>query len=172
MGTIFLRMARYIYAQIGGTCVMNKIVFSIWPYRGVRVILALLFLWAGVVKLLDPDSFAIILEAFDLLPYSWIMPIAVGLPILEILAGIGLLFDVRGSLATVTGLLLLFMAVLGYGVWLGLDIDCGCFGPGDPEGEAYKGLRPALYRDLVMLAGVAYLYVWRFRRSSGPLKES
>ncbi len=94
------------------------------------------------------------------------MPIAIGLPILEILAAIGLLFDVRGSLAVVAGLLVLFLAILGYGVWLGLDIDCGCFGPGDPEGEAYKGLRPALYRDLVMLTGVAYLYVWRFRQSS------
>lgn len=145
---------------------MDKILFSIWPYRGVRIILALIFLWAGVVKILDPDAFAIILEAFDLLPYSWIMPVAVVLPILEILAAIGLLFDVRGSLAAVTGLLIIFLAVLGYGVWLGLDIDCGCFGPGDPEGEAYKGLRPALYRDLVMMAGVAYLYVWRFWRSS------
>jgi uncharacterized membrane protein YphA (DoxX/SURF4 family) len=146
---------------------MHKIFLSIWPYRGIRIILALIFLWAGAVKILDPDSFAIILEAFDLLPYTWVMPVAVGLPILEILAAIGLLFDVRGSLTAVAGLLILFLAVLGYGVWLGLDIDCGCFAPGDPEGEAYKGLRPALYRDLVMLACVAYLYVWRFWRFSG-----
>ena len=145
---------------------MDKIVFSIWPYRGVRIILAVIFLWAGVVKILDPDSFAIILEAYELLPNSWIMPVAVGLPALEILAAIGLLFDLRGSLVVVTGLLVLFLAILSYGIWLGLDIDCGCFGPGDPEGEAYKGLRPALYRDIVLLAGVAYLYVWRLRRSS------
>jgi len=146
---------------------MDKIVFSIWPYRGVRLILAVIFLWAGIVKILDPDSFAVILEAFDLLPYTWIMPVAVGLPVLEILAAIGLLFDVRGSLPAVTGLLVLFLVILGYGIWLGLDIDCGCFGPGDPEGEAYKGLRPALYRDIVMLAGVAYLYIWRMKRLSG-----
>lgn len=151
---------------------MDKILFSIWPYRGVRIILALIFLWAGVVKILDPDAFAIILEAFDLLPDAWIMPVAVVLPILEILAAIGLLFDARGSLAAVAGLLILFLAVLGYGVWLGLDIDCGCFGPGDPEGEAYKGLRPALYRDLVIMAGVAYLYAWRFWRSSDRSKGS
>ena len=144
---------------------MDKIVFSIWPYRGVRLILAVIFLWAGIIKILDPDSFAIILEAFNLLPDAWIMPVAVGLPTLEILAAIGLLFDVRGSLTTVAGLLLLFLAILSYGIWLGLDIDCGCFGPGDPEGEAYQGLRPAFYRDIVMLVGVAYLYAWRLRRS-------
>jgi hypothetical protein len=131
------------------------------------LILAVIFLWAGIIKILDPDSFAIILEAFDLLPYTWIMPVAVGLPVLEILAAIGLLFDVRGSLPAVTGLLVLFLVILGYGIWLGLDIDCGCFGPGDPEGEAYKGLRPALYRDIVMLAGVAYLYIWRMKRLFG-----
>jgi uncharacterized membrane protein YphA (DoxX/SURF4 family) len=145
---------------------MDKIVFSIWPYRGIRMILAIIFLWAGVIKILDPDSFSIILEAFNLLPDAWIMPVAVGLPALEILAAIGLLFDVRGSLTTVAGLLFLFLAILSYGIWLGLDIDCGCFGPGDPEGEAYKGLRPALYRDIVMLVGVAYLYIWRVRRTS------
>ena len=150
---------------------MDKILFSIWPYRGVRVILAVIFLWAGAVKILDPDSFAIILEAFNLLPYAWIMPVAVGLPVLEILAAIGLLFDVRGSLTAVTGLLVLFLVILGYGIWLGLDIDCGCFGPGDPEGEAYKGLRPALYRDIFMLAGVAYLFIWRFRRASIRLES-
>jgi hypothetical protein len=44
---------------------------------------------------------------------------------------------------------------------LGLDIDCGCFGPEDPESRAYGGLRTALYRDLAMAAGVAYLYWWR-----------
>ena len=145
---------------------MDKIVFSIWPYRGVRTILAIIFLWAGVVKIFDRDAFAIILEAYKFLPDTWIMPVAVGLPAIEILAAIGLLFDVRGSLTTVTALLFLFLAILSYGIWLELDIDCGCFGPGDPEGEAYKGLRPALYRDLVMLAGAAYLYVWRVRRSS------
>jgi len=136
------------------------------------VIIALIFMWAGVVKIQDPNSFAIVLEAFDLLPFTWTMPIAVGLPILEILAAIGLWFNVRGSLTTVAGLLVLFLAVLSYGVWLGLDIDCGCFSPGDPEGEAYEGLRPALYRDLVMLAGVAYLYLWRFRRASVRSKGS
>jgi uncharacterized membrane protein YphA (DoxX/SURF4 family) len=150
---------------------MDKILFSIWPYRGVRVILAVIFLWAGAVKILDPDSFAIILEAFNLLPNAWIMPVAVGLPVLEILAAIGLLIDVRGSLAAVTGLLVLFLVILGYGIWLGLDIDCGCFGPGDPEGEAYKGLRPALYRDIVMMAGVVYLYIWRIRRSSSRIES-
>ncbi|MEJ2158353.1 MAG: DoxX family protein, partial [Desulfobacteraceae bacterium] len=62
-------------------------------------------------------------------------------------------------------LLLLFMMVLGYGIWLGLDVDCGCFAAGDPEGGAYHGLRPALYRDAVMLAGMGYLILWKRRQN-------
>jgi hypothetical protein len=81
-----------------------------------------------------------------------------GCRLLEVIAGIGLLFDIRGSLALITGLLVLFMVVLGYGIWMGLDVDCGCFGPEDPEAEAFHGLRLSLFRDLVMMAGV-FLYM-------------
>jgi hypothetical protein len=89
------------------------------------------------------------------------MPVAIGLPLLEVTAGIGLMFDIRGSLALIAGLLLLFIALLGYGIWMGLDVDCGCFGPEDPEAAAFHGLRLSLFRDLVMMAGVIFLYGWR-----------
>jgi hypothetical protein len=89
---------------------------------------------------------------------------------LEVTAGIGLLFDIRGSLALIAGLLLLFMVVLGYGIWMGLDVDCGCFGPEDPEAEAFHGLRLSLFRDLVMMGGVFITYGlrrYRFIRPAG-----
>jgi len=62
-----------------------------------------------------------------------------------------------------------FMSILGYGIHMGLDVDCGCFSAEDPEAEAFHGLRSALYRDLVMAAGIGYLYLWRFIRSAGPI---
>jgi hypothetical protein len=94
--------------------------------------------------------------------------VAIGLPLLEVIAGFGLLFDIRGSLAVITGLLVLFMVVLGYGIWMGLDVDCGCFGPEDPEAEAFHGLRLSLFRDMVMLAGVIFMYGWRRYRAIRP----
>ena len=144
--------------------------FSIWPYRLIRVGLAAVFLWAGVAKLLDPQSFARIIDAYGLVPEALIMPVAVGLPTLEVIAGIGLLFDIRGSLTIIAGLLVMFIGILAYGIWLGLDIDCGCFGAGDPEGHPHHGLRSAVYKDLLMMAGVAYLYLWRYRRSERPVR--
>ena len=134
------------------------------------MILAGIFLWSGIAKLLAPASFAVIIEAFGLIPESWAMPVALVLPALEVFAAVGLLLDIRGSLAIVSGMLVLFMAILLYGIQLGLDIDCGCFGPHDPESRAFHSLRPALYRDFVMMAGVIYLYVWRRVRSIQPIQ--
>lgn len=134
------------------------------------MILAAIFLWSGVAKLLAPASFAVIIEAFGLIPESGVMPVAVVLPALEVVAAVGLLMDIRGSLAVVSGLLIVFMAILLYGIQMGLDIDCGCFGPQDPESEAFHSLRPALYRDLLMMAGVIYLYVWRYFWAVKPIR--
>jgi uncharacterized membrane protein YphA (DoxX/SURF4 family) len=149
---------------------LRQIVLSDWIYRIVRLVYVVLFLYAGVNKLLSPKAFATVIDAFGLVPDPLIMPIAFALPILEIVAALGLLFDVRGSLGLVTGLLVFFMAVVSYGIWMGLDIDCGCFGPGDLEGEAYRGLRPAFYRNIVLMAGIAYLYSWRFIRAVKPVR--
>ncbi len=144
--------------------------FSSWLYFLVRLAFAAIFFWSGLTKLLDPVSFAVVVDAFGLMPESWIMPAAVGLSILEVAAAAGLLLDVRGSLTLTAGMLVLFMAVLAYGLWLGLDVDCGCFGPDDPEGKAFHGLRPALYRDMVMMTGIFYLYMHRFRRAATPIR--
>ena len=131
-----------------------------------RWILATLFIWAGCTKLADLQAFGAIIRDFGIVPEMSVMPIAIILPILEVVAAIGLIFDVRGSLAVITVLLSLFIVILGYGIWLGLDIDCGCFGPEDPESIAYNGLRSAFYRDLAMMAVIFHLYFWRFRKTT------
>lgn len=106
------------------------------------------------------------------MPDPWVLPTAICLSIFELLVGIGLLFDMQWALGLITALLVLFMVVLGYGLWMGLDVDCGCFGPNDPEGEAFHGLRPALYRDGIMLAAAVSLFWVRWQRGIRPLKIS
>jgi uncharacterized membrane protein YphA (DoxX/SURF4 family) len=142
---------------------------SIWIYRGLRWGLALVFFYAGAVKLADPESFAVIIQAYGLVPDAMLWPVAIALPALEVLAAIGLFMDLRGSLAVITVLLAIFVAVLSYGVWMGLDVDCGCFGPEDPEGRAYAGIRAALYRDIVLAGGILLLYGWRYRYRAEPM---
>jgi uncharacterized membrane protein YphA (DoxX/SURF4 family) len=131
-----------------------------WTYKIIRWALSAVFIYAGGTKLLEPEIFAVLIAAYGIVPKGFIMPVAIGLPLLEVTAGIGLLFDIRGSLALITGLLLLFIVVLGYGISMGLDVDCGCFGPEDPEAEAFHGLRLSVFRNLVMMTGVFFIYGW------------
>jgi uncharacterized membrane protein YphA (DoxX/SURF4 family) len=132
-----------------------------WSYAIVRVGLALSFLAAGVIKILNPMTFAVTVDAFGILPGPLVMPVAILLPAAEILGALALIADIRGSLGLITLMLLAFITVLAYGLHMGLDIDCGCYGPGDPEAEAYAGIRGALWRDVLMLACAAALYAWR-----------
>lgn len=141
-----------------------------WLYRIARWALGAIFIYSGVTKLLTPRVFAVLIDAYGIVPEDLLMAVAVILPTLEVLAGVGLIFDIRGSLAVITGLLMLFVVILGYGIRLGLDVDCGCFGPEEPEAEAFHGLRLALYRDMAMLAAVAFLYGWRRYRRVQPRK--
>jgi rhodanese-related sulfurtransferase/uncharacterized membrane protein YphA (DoxX/SURF4 family) len=145
---------------------------SLWAYRLIRWSLFVVFLHAGATKLADPKAFAALIDAYGIVPDPLLMPLAIGLPLLEVVAAIGLVADIRGSLAAISGMLAIFMAILIYGIRMGLDVDCGCFGPEDIEARAYHGLREALCRDLVMAAGIVYLYEWRYIRSAGPLELS
>jgi uncharacterized membrane protein YphA (DoxX/SURF4 family) len=141
---------------------LSSIFISSLPYQLIRWILSIVFLYSGISKLFDPRAFGVIIEAYGLMPEEWVMPVAIALPLLEVVTAVGLIWDVRGSLAVISGLLILFMLILGYGIHMGLDIDCGCFGPDDPEHRGFSSLRPALYRDILMLLGIIYLYGWRY----------
>jgi len=146
-----------------------KIVSSRRLYVFVRIGLAALFLYGGAVKLMDPGAFARVIDAYGLVPEAMLPFVAVSLPILEVAAGLALLLDRREGLAVITGLLLLFVAVLGYGVWQDLDVDCGCFS--QEELASRDGLRNALYRDIFLVGVVIpFLYLSRWMRK--PLTEN
>ena len=142
--------------------------FMDWGYRLCCWTLGLVFIYAGSTKLLAPQVFAVLIEAYGIVPDGLLLPVAVVLPALEVAAGIGLLLDVRGGLAAIAGMLALFLLILGYGLHLGLDVDCGCFGPEDPEAQAFHGLRTAFHRDLIMAAGIFFAYGWRRYRGIVP----
>lgn len=143
-----------------------------WLYNILRFLIGGVFIYAGGIKILAPQSLAVLIEAYGIVPEGLLRPVAIILPALELAAGIGLVLDMQGSLAAIAGLLMLFAAVLAYGIWMGLDVDCGCFGPDDPEAEAFHGLRLSLWRDLAMCAGVAFIYAWRRYRAEKKIALS
>jgi uncharacterized membrane protein YphA (DoxX/SURF4 family) len=127
-----------------------------WAYHVLRVGLGGIFIYAGVVKLFQTQAFAHSLAQFDLLPDALVPVVALGLPALELLAGLGLVLQVRGSLAVIFSLLLIFLAVLGYAILLDLDIDCGCFLL--EEIGARNSVKAAFWRDLLLVVATFFLF--------------
>jgi len=138
-------------------------------YRAGRLGLGAVFIWAGLAKLGDVTGFADIISAYDLVPQSWLAPTAIGLPLLEVAAGLGLALDIPGALGTVLALLLLFISVLWFGVLKDLDVDCGCFSMDDLAEQG--ALRAAMFRDIVMAAVAVYLVWWRRTVPMGALRH-
>lgn len=118
---------------------------------------------AGVPKLLAPDDFAEVVGAYGLVPDMLVFPAAVVLPLAELLAAFLLIRGKRSGLWLAAALMLLFITVLSYGIWLGLDIDCGCFGPEDIEHKAFSGLRTALARDMLLCLPLLYCFWYTYR---------
>lgn len=129
----------------------------------VRVGLGLVFVYAGIVKLLDPKAFARIISQYNLIPSALLPVAAIGLPALELLAGIGLILSIRGSLSLTFSFLVFFVTVLWYGILNDLDVDCSCFSVEDLKNQA--GLWQAFYRDLIMIGAVLFLYLSRWLQS-------
>jgi len=122
---------------------------------------------AGVNKLIQLDIFVMILEVYAgdapwHTPHAQLRPAAIFLSLLECVTGLGLIFDWRGFLTLVTVEMVFFIGVLLFAIWLGLDVDCGCFVLHDPNEPVHDGLKPALYRDLGLLVSIGYLFYWRY----------
>ncbi|OGD14305.1 MAG: hypothetical protein A2V76_10410 [Candidatus Aminicenantes bacterium RBG_16_63_14] len=95
-----------------------------------RLVLGGLFVYAGVVKALDPLDFAQNIRNYDIVGQSLSFIAAVVLPWLEILAGLALAAGVwkRASALVISGLLVFFIVLTLVTIVRGLDVDCGCFG--------------------------------------------
>jgi uncharacterized membrane protein YphA (DoxX/SURF4 family) len=116
-----------------------------------RIALAALFFYAGVVKAGSSQEFAIALLPFTFVPPEWTMPLALALAWIEILAAILLLLPRVFPLgaALVCALCLLFIGVIAWALWNGIIISCGCFGADDSP-SAWKMLL-AIGRDILLL---------------------
>jgi putative oxidoreductase len=135
------------------------------PILALRVILGVVFLYAGISKAINPATFKTDLAAFRLLPEFALAPMAFYLPYLELLVGASLVIGIlySGGLLLTGGLLAGFFAFLISAWYRGLDISCGCFGR-DGDGSSVEA---ALLRNLV-LAAIWAVLVWRFLRKNVP----
>jgi uncharacterized membrane protein YphA (DoxX/SURF4 family) len=117
----------------------------------VRMALGTVFIYASWGKILHPGQFAQAVANYQILPAALVNPVALILPWLEMVCGIGLLIGLiaRGSALIVAGLMMIFIVALGYSLIRGLDIQCGCF---SLKVQNSAPLYLDMLRDLALLA--------------------
>lgn len=123
-----------------------------------RLFLGGLFIVSGTIKLLDLNAFADIIDAFEILPKGLCFGFAACLSTMEVVSGIAAIAGSRYGYAVIGVMLVGFIVVLGYAIGMGYDIDCGCFGPEDPESVAFSGLKVSFFRDIILIGITAYLF--------------
>lgn len=101
-----------------------------------RMVIALVFIYAGAEKISDPKSFSQAIYNYRLFPSEIINLFAIIIPWLELFSGILLLFGicVKENSAIIGTLLFIFIVLILISMIRGLDINCGCFGKGSPVG--------------------------------------
>jgi len=147
---------------------MNR--FQWFLYHLVRLSLALVFVYAGAVKIQDVVAFAGHVAAYQILPYAMNYLVAATLPYVEFLTGVLLLLNVRvrPALVVIGGMTLIFMVALVSVLLRGLDIDCGCF---DPAGGQDVSAGMALLRDVGLMVLVVLTWWLRSVLMAGSAKR-
>lgn len=125
-----------------------------------RLVLGAVFVYAAWLKLKEPwQLFAMAVDAYGLLPQWAVIVVARALPWVELVLG-GLLIAglwLRVSSTALSLILLGFFALMVRSYAAGMQIDCGCFGAGEP-------ISPwTLLRDGSLLLGALVLTAsaWR-----------
>jgi len=97
-----------------------------------RIILGFVFLYASFDKILDPGSFAIAIQNYQLIPMSLSNMVAIFLPWCEFYCAIFLLIGWwhKPAALLVSIMNIIFIVALALAYLRGLNIDCGCFGTG------------------------------------------
>ncbi len=128
-----------------------------------RVVLGAIFIYAAWMKLREPWAlFAMAIDSYQVLP-TWAVELAArGLPWLELLLGVLLITGVWRGAATAAAsvLLTVFFGMMIRAMLKGMQIDCGCFGPGERLSWV------TLLRDGALLASSVFVTAMAWGRTA------
>ena len=98
--------------------------------RILNLVVGAIFIYAGILKVVDPVQFARDIDNYKMLPWPATVALALYLPWLEILCGLALIIRRlhRGAVLLLIGLTIAFIVASVIAKARGLDISCGCFG--------------------------------------------
>lgn len=136
---------------------MTRFLKNRWLLLALRVFLGALFIYAGALKLGNPQAFADSIATFQMLPYAAISLLVLALPPFEIAAGILVIvgWKLRSASFAVVVLCVVFGVALAQALLRGLMVDCGCFGSSEPS---TFNMWMSLGRGLILLGSATLLY--------------
>ncbi len=127
-----------------------------------RLLLGIVFIYAGIQKIIDPQGFAQAVYNYQILPDELINLAALTLPWLELLVGLCLVSGIclPGSSIISSGLFMIFIGALTYNLMRGLDISCGCFStdPANDPADLWTVLRDIFFLALSLYVAVYVLF--------------
>jgi len=121
-----------------------------------------IFIYAGVVKIMDPIGFARDIDNYHMLPWALSVRLAFYLPWLEVFCGVAVVCGLfyRGGLLILNALISIFIIASIVAKARGLDITCGCFG----HASKNWSFSSHLLLDLILL--VAAVFLWLSERQA------
>lgn len=101
-----------------------------WLLVVFRFIVGGVFIWAGVLKVVDPLGFAQSIMNYQVFPRTLAFIIALVLPWVEVISGGLLIVGLfkRSSALLVSLMLIGFIGLVALALARGIDTSCGCFG--------------------------------------------
>ena len=137
-----------------------------WVHRLLGLALGAVFLYAAHDKILDPRPLMTIIWNYRILPPGPVNLMAIYMPWMELVIGLGLLvgFKRRAAAGWATALLLVFTTALLVNAVRGLDVACGCFSTSATDTNNAWLL---VLRDLPMLLAALWMLLLPPKKAAG-----
>ena len=135
---------------------IKKILSNQYLLLSFRIILGLIFIYSGIIKVINTSEFSNSIINYRLLPELVINFLAITLPWIELTAGLLLIFgiSIKENALIITSLLIVFIIAIIISLFRGLDIDCGCFGT---VSGTKLGLTKLLENCILLFMGIVLL---------------
>ncbi|GJQ63799.1 MAG: hypothetical protein SCALA702_28520 [Melioribacteraceae bacterium] len=126
-----------------------------------RIILAIVFIFAGMEKAANPADFSEAVANYRVISLFLQNIVAIVIPWVEVVSGILLLYGkfLKENSTIISVLLIAFNILVLQAMLRGLDIDCGCFGTIDAQ---IVGFRKLLENFALLAMGIS---IFRFSKS-------
>ena len=129
-----------------------------------RLLLGFIFIYASIDKILDPLSFSNLIDNYHVTPVFLNNLFALFVPMLELVIGICLIFNlnINGASFISIALLLWFLFILSQALVRGINVDCGCFDLNSgslDDTELRNNMIKRIFEDIVLLGISLYVNI-------------